>query len=221
MRKTYWQVLWSNQLAPVRGVETHWKVGGALTRCAETLWVHGSGSFAALLSSVAASPPGRARADTNPQTVLSAPPVVMTRLWEGALLLSPTATDFFSSGLVLPPRDDVFVCREALLHDRVSGRQGEPSDGRGSDPSHGSKLLQPDDGCLNEQLPGATGPVPLPDPGPGVPRDGRPPLPHRGSTPARRLPPTASALLRDATPRPAQLLPLGAPEQVLWTQVSR
>lgn len=48
-----------------------------------------------------------------------------------------------------------------------------------------------------------------------------PPVPDRGSAPARRLPLTGPALLRDAAPRPAQLLPLGPPEQVLRTPVSR
>jgi len=99
-------------------------------------------------------------------------------------------------------RDDVFFCRQALLHDRVSGRQGEPSHVGGPHPPDGFKLLQPGGRRLNEQLPGSGGQDPLPEPGPGVP--GEPPLPHRGAPPARRLPPpSASALLRDAAPGPA------------------
>lgn len=219
MRKTYWQVLWSNQRAPCAASRRTegWRRFDSVRRNPLSPRIGLICSAVEFCSSISSrtSPRTHEPAD-RPQRSTCGHDAPL----RGSLLLPP-ATDFFSSGLVFPSRDDVFVCREALLHDRVSGRQGEPSDGRGPDPSHGSKLLQPDDRCLNEQLPGATGQVPVPDPGPGVPRDGRPPLPHRGSPPARRLPPTASALLRDATPRPAQLLPLGAPEQVLWTQISR
>lgn len=117
--------------------------------------------------------------------------------------------------------DDVFVCRKALLHHRVSGGQGEPFKRRWAHPPDGSNLLQPDHGCVNEHVPGPPGQVALPEPGAGVPGVRGTPLPDCGSAPARRLPPTASALLRDAAPRPAQLLPLGPPEQVLWTPVPR
>lgn len=119
------------------------------------------------------------------------------------------------------PRDDVLFRREALLHDRVSGRQREPPASRGPHPADGVELLQPDHRCLNERLPGSGDQASLPGSGAGVPGDGEPPVPHRGPAPARRLPPTASALLRHATPGPAQLLPLGVTEQIFWTQVSR
>lgn len=143
----------------------------------------------------------------------------------GATLLQPregtSPIAFFLCRFLFVSRDDVFVCRQALLHHRVSGGQREPSDNRGTDLPDGFNVFQPDNRCLDERLPGSAGQVPLPDPRPGVSRSGEPPLPHRGPSPARRLPPTAPALLRDATPRSAQLLPLGPKEQVLWTQISR
>lgn len=191
------------------------------TECAQTPWIKAICSTVEFCSSISS---GQACVGKKPPRTLHLwSPCISER---GGVIFSSKRKEndwslCFGVWFLLLSRDDVFVCRQALLHDRVSGRQGEPSNSRGSHPPDGFKLLQPDDRCLNERLPGSTGQVPLPEPGPSVPGDGKPPLPHRGSSPARRLPPTASALLRDATPRPAQLLSLGPTEQVFRTQISR
>lgn len=229
LEETYWQVLWSNQRSHC-AASSHiegWRRFYLVRTCAQkpseraqTPWIGAICSTVEFCSSVS---PGQACESNPPPTPL--------HLWSwriserGVYFFSSKRKErlitFFWCWFLFLPRDDVFVCRKALLHDRVSGRKREPSNRWGSHPSDGFKLLQPDDRCLNEQLPGSADQVPLSDPGPGVPRDGEPPIPHRGSSPARRLPPTASALLRDATPRPAQLLPLGPTEQVFWTPISR
>lgn len=179
--------------------------------CVRTSWIRAICSTVDFCSSISAEHPNIFVHDASLRGELLFP----SKRKENRLIT------FFCYWFLFLSRDDVFVCRQALLHDRVSGRQREPFNGRGPHPSDGFELLQPGDRGLNEQLPGSAGQVHLPEPGPGVPRNGKPPLPHRGPSPARRLPPTASALLRDATPRPAQLLPLGPTEQVLRTQISR
>lgn len=208
------------------------KVGGAFyaartcaqkpSECAQTPWIGAICSTVEFCSSISTGQAYRQQNNNNNNlSIFGHDASLRGRLSSPARGRKHTDHFLLVFGFLFPPRDDVLLCRKALLHDRVSGGQREPPDRGGPHPPDGFELLQPDDRCINERLPGSAGPVPLSDPGPGVPGDGEPPVPHRGPAPARRLPPTASALLRDAAPRPAQLLPVGAAEQVLRTQISR
>lgn len=107
-------------------------------------------------------------------------------------------------------------CRQALLHHRVPGGQGQPPAGRGAPPTLRPRLpSQRRRRGLRARFPGLRRrALPLRQPRAALPGGRESPAAGRPPAPAGRLaPPALSApLLRPAAPRPAQLLPLGAPQ---------